>query len=327
MDLIEKIKNRDFRTASRLIRDFEDDVSSARDILKDIYPHTGKAHIVGITGMPGAGKSTIIGELIRRYRIDNKRVGALLVDPTSPFSGGAILGDRIRMQRHFEDSNVFIRSLAARGALGGLSRAVGDSIHVLDAMGNDAVIIETVGTGQQEVDIVNYAHTVAVVLVPGMGDDVQVMKAGLLEIADIFVINKADDDSARKLRLSLMSLVDSGSPIRRPVKPLIAAVGNISNNELYNQGLDQLYRHINAHRNYTLENKECLSAMLEKKLFHELDQALKYVITEDIMKSIAEREDCRREIHKLRTRELDPYSIARRLIKIMQHPSGNPNQS
>ena len=180
--------------------------------MKRLFVHTGKAHVIGITGPPGAGKSTLTDALISAFREKGKMVGVLAVDPTSPFTGGAILGDRIRMQRHAEDSGVFVRSLATRGALGGLSNALGDAIHVLDSMGKDIVMVETVGTGQQEIDIINHSHTVIVIMVPGMGDEIQAIKAGILEIADIFIINKADRDGAHQLQRELQIMLEMADP-------------------------------------------------------------------------------------------------------------------
>ena len=206
--IIKKICEGDIRTASRLIRDIEDKIPEAKAKIKKLYTHTGKSFIIGITGAPGAGKSTLTDALITELRKQNKTIGVLAVDPTSPFTGGAILGDRIRMLRHAEDSGVFVRSLATRGALGGLSQAAGNAIHVMEAMGKDIIIVETVGIGQQEIDIINHAHSVVVVLVPGMGDEIQTMKAGLMEIADVFVINKANRAGARQLQTELSSMLN-----------------------------------------------------------------------------------------------------------------------
>ena len=204
---IRKIRAGDVRTASRLIRNLEDGLPEAKSSIKRIFPHTGRAHVLGITGSPGAGKSTLVDALISAFRKKEKTVGVLAVDPTSPFTGGAILGDRIRMQRHAEDPGVFVRSLATRGALGGLAKAVGDAVHVMDVMGKEIIMVETVGTGQQEVEIINHSHTVVVVLVPGMGDEIQAIKAGIMEIADIFVINKADRDGAGQLASELGAML------------------------------------------------------------------------------------------------------------------------
>src|SRR5258706_8396415 len=176
--------------------------------LKALFPHTGKAYVTGITGNPGAGKSTVVDALIAHYRAATERVGVVCVDPTSPFSGGAILGDRIRMQRHALDPGVFIRSLATRGHLGGLSRSTFDVAHVLDAMGFERVLIETVGVGQDEVDVMQAAHTTVVVTVPGLGDDIQAIKSGLLEVADVLVVNKADREGADRTERDLLNMLD-----------------------------------------------------------------------------------------------------------------------
>jgi LAO/AO transport system kinase len=206
----------DVRAASRLMRHIDDGEESATADLRALFPKTGRAYIIGITGSPGAGKSTLTDRLIAKFRKQGKRVGVLAVDPTSPFTGGAILGDRIRMQEHATDPGVFIRSLATRGNLGGLSRATGDCIRVMDAMGQDVVLVETVGVGQDEIDIAQMAHTTVVVTVPGMGDDVQAIKAGILEVADIFAVNKSDLDGADRMVRELRMMLELRHAVKAP---------------------------------------------------------------------------------------------------------------
>ena len=195
-DLAARVVAGEVRAAARACRLVDDAAPGHVDLLKALFPHTGRAWIVGVTGNPGAGKSTLVDRLIAALRAQGKKVAVVAVDPTSPFTGGAILGDRIRMQRHFEDPGVFIRSLATRGALGGLSRSARDVVRVLDAWGADVVLVETVGVGQDELEITRTAHTTLVVMAPGMGDDVQAIKAGILECADVFAVNKADREGA-----------------------------------------------------------------------------------------------------------------------------------
>jgi LAO/AO transport system kinase len=214
----------DVRAAARLMRDIDDHLPEARRALRLLYPHTGRARIVGITGNPGCGKSTLVDAMIGVFRRRGQRVGVVAVDPSSPFSGGAILGDRIRMQRHALDDGVFIRSLATRGHLGGLSRSTDDVIAVLDAMGHDWVLVETVGVGQDEVEVVASAQRAVVVVVPGLGDEVQAMKAGVLEIGDVLCVNKADrpgaDRAAQDLE-QMLALRSAGArpPVLRTVAP------------------------------------------------------------------------------------------------------------
>jgi len=204
----ERVLAGEVRAAARLMRDLDDGLPSARATLRELFPRTGKAWVVGLTGAPGAGKSSLTDRLIAYHRAAGRTVGVVAVDPTSPFSGGAILGDRIRMQDHATDPGVFIRSLATRGNLGGLSRSTADVVAVLDAMGKDVILVETVGVGQDEIEVAALAHTVVVVSVPGLGDDVQAIKAGVLEIADVFAVNKADREGADRTVRDLQQLLE-----------------------------------------------------------------------------------------------------------------------
>jgi LAO/AO transport system kinase len=204
----ERVIAGDVPAAARLMRDLDDRRPGALAELKSLYGHGGRGYIVGVTGNPGAGKSTVVDALIGHYRAAGERVGVVAIDPTSPFTGGAILGDRIRMQRHATDDGVFIRSLATRGHLGGLSRSTFDIVAVLDAMGYDRILIETVGVGQDEVEVMKAAHTTVVITVPGLGDDIQAIKAGILEIADVLCVNKSDREGADRTVRDLMHMLD-----------------------------------------------------------------------------------------------------------------------
>ena len=204
--LVEQLRAGDPRALARAISTVENRAPGWSDLLKALFPHSGQARIIGLTGPPGAGKSTLVDQLARRYRNENRTVGIIAVDPTSPYTGGAILGDRIRMQDHFSDPGIYIRSMATRGSLGGLARTTADVATVLDASGRDLVMIETVGVGQDEVDIVRLADVTIVILVPGMGDDVQTIKAGIMEIADVFVINKSDREGAERVEREIRAL-------------------------------------------------------------------------------------------------------------------------
>jgi LAO/AO transport system kinase len=207
-NLIDKLLKGDTRAAARLITVVENDIIAAEDIINSIYKYTGKAYILGITGSPGSGKSTFISTLTKIFVEQDKKIGIICVDPTSPLTGGAILGDRIRMKEHFTLNNVFIRSMANRGQLGGLARATEDIIKILDVYGCDIIIVETVGVGQSEVDIFKSAQTVVVLLVPGLGDDIQAIKAGIMEITDIFIVNKMDLAGADRKVSEIMQMLE-----------------------------------------------------------------------------------------------------------------------
>ncbi|WP_243318690.1 methylmalonyl Co-A mutase-associated GTPase MeaB [Geothrix paludis] len=226
-DLLEPLRRGEARALGRAISWMENGHPEARALMARLWPHLGGAVVIGITGSPGAGKSTLTDQLARALRAEGQRVGILAVDPTSPFSGGAILGDRIRMQRIAADPGIFIRSMATRGALGGLARATQDAIDLLDAAGFDTVIVETVGVGQDEVDVVSCVQTCCVVLVPGMGDEIQAIKAGIMEVADLFVINKADRDGADQVEqeLTAMKSMAATRPWDPPVLRTVAQRG------------------------------------------------------------------------------------------------------
>jgi LAO/AO transport system kinase len=224
--LVDQIRLGDPRALSRAISAVENRTPGWSELLKALFPHSGHARILGLTGPPGAGKSTLVDQLARHYRKDNRTVGIVAVDPTSPYTGGAILGDRIRMQEHFSDPGIYIRSMATRGSLGGLARTTADVTTVLDAAGRDLVMIETVGVGQDEVDIVRLADITVVILVPGMGDDVQTMKAGIMEIADIFVINKSDREGAERVEREIRALQSLAARNDNWTPPIVKTVAS-----------------------------------------------------------------------------------------------------
>jgi LAO/AO transport system kinase len=311
---IKKICGGDVRLASRLIRDIEDKIPEAKAKIKKLYTYTGKSFIIGITGAPGAGKSTLTDALIAELRKKNKTIGVLAVDPTSPFTGGAILGDRIRMQRHAEDTGVFVRSLATRGALGGLSQAVGDAIHVMEAMGKDIIIVETVGIGQQEIDIINHAHSVVVVLVPGMGDEIQTMKAGLMEIADIFVVNKANRAGAKQLQMELTSMLNLASKAADGWRPPIVNIGDAFEPATFAENTAELAQKIEAHHIY-LQQSGKLTERIHRKAIAEIKDALSACLLEPVLQSLAASGELTSFAEKIKSRKADPYSVAEEITQ------------
>ncbi|AAL82071.1 methylmalonyl Co-A mutase-associated GTPase MeaB [Pyrococcus furiosus DSM 3638] len=304
-DLVERMRKGDRRAVARLITLVENDEKKAREIIKRIYPLTGNAYIVGITGPPGSGKSTLVDKLVKEARKEGLIVGVIAVDPTSPFTGGALLGDRIRMQDHATDPGVFIRSMATRGSLGGLAKATNDAIKILDAYGCDIIFVETVGVGQVEVDIVKTADTVVLVTVPGLGDDIQAIKAGLMEIADIFVLNKADREGADATYFELSLTLDLESEKweklgwRPPIVETVATLG---------KGIKELWEQIKRHREF-LEK----SGKLEEKKRLRVEEEIKTIVSDMIAKKVevsikaGNLEDI---LEKVMKKELDPYSAA-----------------
>ncbi len=311
---LQKIRAGDVRTASRLIRNLEDEIPEARSAIKRIFPYTGRAHVVGITGAPGAGKSTLVDALIASFRKQQKGVGVLAVDPTSPFTGGAILGDRIRMQRHAEDPGVFVRSLATRGALGGLSKAVGDAVHVMDVMGKELILVETVGTGQQEVEIINHSHTVLVVLVPGMGDEIQAIKAGIMEIADIFVINKADRDGSHQLANELMAMLNMIQEFPGGWRPPVIRIGNCFDPGPFAENLGELSTAISDHYRSLVET-DLLGDRMKRKAMVEIHEALRDAILAPILREMTESGEMEEIAGRLLRKETDPYTIAEEVAR------------
>ena len=313
MELIERLLTGDRRAIARLITIIENDGAEAQEALAALYPHTGRAHIVGVTGAPGTGKSTLVNELAKVYRQRDRTVGIIAVDPSSPFSGGALLGDRIRMRDLSGDPGIFIRSMATRGTLGGLARATADAINVLDAAGYQTILVETVGAGQAEVDIAKAAHTTIVVEAPGLGDEIQAFKAGITEIADIFVVNKADREGADRAVMALQMILDldhsshlsSQAPGWRP--PICKTIA------LHGEGVGAVVEAVEEHAAYLRE-----SGNLQRRERERLEQELRSMITQEMARSFFERLDeaqFHRLVDSIVRRELDPYSAAALLLE------------
>ncbi|MEW6140591.1 MAG: methylmalonyl Co-A mutase-associated GTPase MeaB [Thermodesulfobacteriota bacterium] len=309
---VQKIINGDVRATARMIRRIDD---GDREVLKDLaelYRYTGKSHIIGFTGSPGVGKSTLVDRIVTRFRRDGKTVGVLAVDPTSPFTGGAILGDRIRMQKHFLDDGVFIRSLATRGKFGGLTRSTADAIVVLQAMGKEVIIVETVGVGQDEVDIVHNAHTTVLITIPGMGDDIQAIKAGLMEIGDIFVVNKADREGAAKTIREIRMMLEMAGPRASQSAwnpPVIGAAA------LNDEGVDELYQAIVEHRKFLLEQGAGELKKLERdRVRNQLLDLLKEGLIENSLKLLGGIDSLEAVIEEIAEKKKDPYAVSEELV-------------
>ncbi|HKB74998.1 MAG TPA: methylmalonyl Co-A mutase-associated GTPase MeaB [Myxococcales bacterium] len=300
--LADRVLQGDVRAAARLMRLIDDAQPAAEGELRALFPSTGRAQLIGITGNPGAGKSTLVDRLIAHLRSMGKTVGVVAVDPTSPFTGGAILGDRIRMQDHALDPGVFIRSLATRGQLGGLSRATGDCVRVLDAMGKDVVIVETVGVGQDEVEVCRLAHTTVVVVVPGLGDDIQAIKAGILEVADLFCVNKADREGADRTVRDLRQMLELSATDREvAIVKCVASQG---------EGTGELWDAIEAHYRFLKGGPGLLQRETQRARFELIEILRDRMLRAAVERLTAQGAQIDELALRIARRDLDPYSVA-----------------
>jgi LAO/AO transport system kinase len=312
MEQVEELLQGSRRALARLISLVENNDPRKEEIMRQLFPYTGKAYLIGITGAPGAGKSSLVDRLLTGMRRSGFTVGVIAVDPTSPFTGGAILGDRIRMQEHALDSGVFIRSMGTRGSLGGISRAAREAVQVMDAFGKDIIIIETVGVGQSEIDIVKAADSTVVVLTPAGGDSVQTIKAGIMEIGDIFVVNKCDLPGAERTvaEVKLMLDLKEEPGWRPPVIPVMALRG---------EGVDELCNSLREHRDY-LQRQGLLEARRRERAGRELGELVEFLVKSRVWDSIKTQISLDQFIEAIALRRRDPYSAARELLRQINFP-------
>jgi len=296
----------DRRSIAKAITIIENNTPKAQKLIASIYPHTGKAHIIGLTGPGGSGKSTLIEKIVREYRRRGKTVGIIAVDPTSPFTGGAFLGDRIRMQELSTDQGVFIRSMATRNYLGGIAKATRDSVKILDAAGKDIVIVETVGAGQSEVEIIKVAQTVVVIHAPGLGDEIQAIKAGLMEIADIFVVNKADRENADKAVMDIQTMLQLNNKEKVWKLPVLKTVA------LTGEGVPQLIEKLEEHERFLEKEVEHKKGLLRAEA--ELTEAIKEKAMSAIVEELKKEGKFEEFLQKILKREIDPASAAEKIL-------------
>jgi len=311
MDLVKSLLGGDRRALARAMTLVESGDPGSRVILRQVYPHTGRAHIVGVTGSSGTGKSTLVAALAREFRRRGRSVGIVAVDPSSPFTGGALLGDRVRMQDLAGDPDVFIRSMASRGHLGGLAQATGDLLKLLDAAGFSLVVVETVGAGQAEVEVADTAHTKIVVEAPGLGDDIQAIKAGILEIADILVVNKADLPGADRRMAQLEAMLSMGSPEPEWKPPLLCTVAT------HGDGVAALADTVERHWTF-LTGRGRLEAFHRRQAEQEFEEALRYEAMRVLRERVLDPARQAELVERICQRELDPYSAASKVLAGMR---------
>jgi len=305
--LVEKVLAGDVKAASRLMRDIDDAAPDTAIHLKRLYPHTEHAHIIGLTGAPGAGKSTLMDGMIQHLRRQGKTIGVLAIDPTSPYSGGAILGDRIRMQRHANDSAVFIKSIATRGHMGGLSQSAFGITTVMAAMGKDVILIETVGVGQDETDIIRLAHTTVVVVTPGMGDGIQAVKSGILETADIFALNKSELEGSETTLDEIKMMLNMRQGQKHDWEPQV-----VKTVALRGQGIDGLLRQVQNHWNF-IETKG-LKGYWQQKARTEMMIHFRRLLMERSLSMLNPGQTCQAMVDRILDHEVDPYTAAAELV-------------